>query len=137
MIRRPPRSTRTYTLFPYTTLFRSLDVLADRVVAAGVRRVEGRVVGDESRYDAERYVDTWPDRLIADGEVGPLSALTVNDGFLIWGHPGVPFDDPPTDAAVVFAELLAARGVSFPAPAAAGPAAIGRASCRARVGPYV
>src|SRR3546814_3532884 len=26
MIRRPPRSTRTYTLFPYTTLFRSLAV---------------------------------------------------------------------------------------------------------------
>src|SRR3546814_3095126 len=24
MIRRPPRSTRTYTLFPYTTLFRSI-----------------------------------------------------------------------------------------------------------------
>src|SRR3546814_3181500 len=28
MIRRPPRSTRTDTLFPYTTLFRSDDVLA-------------------------------------------------------------------------------------------------------------
>src|SRR3546814_14141316 len=28
MIRRPPRSTRTDTLFPYTTLFRSLPVLA-------------------------------------------------------------------------------------------------------------
>src|SRR3546814_16625718 len=27
MIRRPPRSTRTATLFPYTTLFRSLHVL--------------------------------------------------------------------------------------------------------------
>src|SRR3546814_8008192 len=27
MIRRPPRSTRTDTLFPYTTLFRSLDDL--------------------------------------------------------------------------------------------------------------
>src|SRR3546814_7046636 len=26
MIRRPPRSTRTDTLFPYTTLFRSLSV---------------------------------------------------------------------------------------------------------------
>src|SRR3546814_16507637 len=25
MIRRPPRSTRTYTRFPYTTLFRSLE----------------------------------------------------------------------------------------------------------------
>src|SRR3546814_1034909 len=27
MIRRPPRSTRTDTLFPYTTLFRSLPIL--------------------------------------------------------------------------------------------------------------
>src|SRR3546814_17550627 len=27
MIRRPPRSTRTDTLFPYTTLFRSPDIL--------------------------------------------------------------------------------------------------------------
>src|SRR3546814_16496931 len=30
MIRRPPRSTRTDTLFPYTTLFRSLGYLAER-----------------------------------------------------------------------------------------------------------
>src|SRR3546814_20475067 len=28
MIRRPPRSTRTDTLFPYTTLFRSADLRA-------------------------------------------------------------------------------------------------------------
>src|SRR3546814_9451219 len=28
MIRRPPRSTRTYTLFPYTTLFRSAHASA-------------------------------------------------------------------------------------------------------------
>src|SRR3546814_6453175 len=35
MIRRPPRSTRTDTLFPYTTLFRSDDVVtaADDAVA--------------------------------------------------------------------------------------------------------
>src|SRR3546814_10018355 len=32
MIRRPPRSTRTDTLFPYTTLFRSLDELRLRRV---------------------------------------------------------------------------------------------------------
>src|SRR3546814_2543795 len=32
MIRRPPRSTRTDTLFPYTTLFRSLDVYADNAL---------------------------------------------------------------------------------------------------------
>src|SRR3546814_18527864 len=38
MILRPPRSTRTDTLFPYTTLFRSGDdasVLADRPMAFG------------------------------------------------------------------------------------------------------
>lgn len=94
-----------------TPLYTSLDALADRVVASGVRRVEGGVVGDERRYDRDRYVDTWPARLIADGEAGPLSALTVNDGFRVWGHPGVPFADPPTGAATLFTELLAARGV--------------------------
>src|SRR3546814_2317867 len=34
MIRRPPRSTRTDTLFPYTTLFRS-----DAAVTAGVKHI--------------------------------------------------------------------------------------------------
>src|SRR3546814_4418297 len=49
MIRRPPRSTRTDTLFPYTTLFRSLVVVHavlllqvfDRVLALGAElRIE-------------------------------------------------------------------------------------------------
>src|SRR3546814_2432464 len=35
MIRRPQRSPRTYTLFPYTTLFRSGDRLAGLGLAAG------------------------------------------------------------------------------------------------------
>src|SRR3546814_7140545 len=35
MIRRPPRSTRTDTLFPYTTLFRSLDRLDPAGKAVG------------------------------------------------------------------------------------------------------
>ncbi|MFP5327205.1 MAG: D-alanyl-D-alanine carboxypeptidase/D-alanyl-D-alanine-endopeptidase [Acidimicrobiia bacterium] len=93
-------------------LYTSLDTLADRVVAAGLRRIEGRVLGDESRYDSARYVDTWPARLVDDGEAGPLSALTVNDGFRIWGHPGVPFVNPPADAAALFRELLIARGIT-------------------------
>src|SRR3546814_7607668 len=38
MIRRPPRSTRTDTLFPYTTLFRSLAGLAAPGGAAARRR---------------------------------------------------------------------------------------------------
>src|SRR3546814_13423819 len=34
MIRRPPRSTRTDTLFPYTTLFRSIDLHGGRRVVS-------------------------------------------------------------------------------------------------------
>src|SRR3546814_18692458 len=62
MIRRPPRSTRTDTLFPYTTLFRSVDHAAEAARPGGVddrRRdraaIEGRdvaadqhpVIGDD------------------------------------------------------------------------------------------
>src|SRR3546814_6065614 len=45
MIRRPPRSTRTDTLFPYTTLFRSdretVDVFTHRDYLADVAITEG------------------------------------------------------------------------------------------------
>src|SRR3546814_13356517 len=36
MIRRPPRSTRTDTLFPYTTLFRSESWTPARIIIAGL-----------------------------------------------------------------------------------------------------
>src|SRR3546814_11085302 len=36
MIRRPPRSTRTDTLFPYTTLFRSPLLIHEQNAAAGL-----------------------------------------------------------------------------------------------------
>src|SRR3546814_9341885 len=47
MIRRPPRSTRTDTLFPYTTLFRSLEQLF-LVAGQGLGCLPARhVVGDD------------------------------------------------------------------------------------------
>src|SRR3546814_3594132 len=46
MLRRPPRSTRTDTLFPYTTLFRSGDIVAD--AQKGCRILPARVL-DECR----------------------------------------------------------------------------------------
>src|SRR3546814_19661392 len=45
MIRRPPRSTRTDTLFPYTTLFRSAERL--QPVPAGYRRRAWREESDQ------------------------------------------------------------------------------------------
>src|SRR3546814_6683282 len=41
MIRRPPRSTRTDTLFPYTTLFRSVEHLHLRIGEAPVPVARG------------------------------------------------------------------------------------------------
>ncbi len=89
----------------------SLEELADRIVEAGVREVRGGVVGDDSRYDRARSVPTWPERYVAGNEVGPLSALSVNDGFAEWEPEAVPFADPPAGAAKVFTELLGQRGV--------------------------
>src|SRR3546814_3014677 len=41
MIRRPPRSTRTDTLFPYTTLFRSPDLTAGVSMRPATKRLTG------------------------------------------------------------------------------------------------
>src|SRR3546814_3647468 len=45
MIRRPPRSTRTDTLFPYTTLFRSSD-FAQSEIPSGCPEHEGGIAMD-------------------------------------------------------------------------------------------
>src|SRR3546814_2880252 len=45
MIRRPPRSTRTDTLFPYTTLFRSRGDRDDPRCAEQPARLDGAVRG--------------------------------------------------------------------------------------------
>src|SRR3546814_9485800 len=55
MRRRPPRSTRTDTLFPYTTLFRSVEQVAvERPVA---RRIGREIPGNRSaRHDVHRML---------------------------------------------------------------------------------
>ncbi len=96
----------------------SLDHLADLVKAAGVTRVTGRIVGDESRYDTLRSVPTWPDRYLREQQIGPMSALSVDDGFVLQdpAKPGgpvrrLPSADPALDAARTFTALLRARGI--------------------------
>src|SRR3546814_8333534 len=56
MIRRPPRSTRTDTLFPYTTLFRSQSgLITDVYVDVNDRVTKGQVL---ARLDTSRLIDT-------------------------------------------------------------------------------
>src|SRR3546814_6138444 len=47
MIRRPPRSTRTDTLFPYTTLFRSVRLLK----GVGADQMGGHLAGEDDDGD--------------------------------------------------------------------------------------
>lgn len=106
----------------------SLEKLADAVVDAGVRRVTGSVIGDESRYDDLRSVPGWPDRYLEQHQLGPLSALAVNQGFVSfpprYSEEGLallePAADPASSAAAVFADLLGERGVRIEGPARVG-----------------
>ncbi len=88
----------------------SLEKLADSLVAAGLRRVTGSVVGVDSRYDDKRFVDVWPEDFHFT-ESGPLGALMVDDGVVL-GQTTKP-DDPAVAAATELQNLLNARGVLF------------------------
>src|SRR3546814_15504523 len=66
MIRRPPRSTRTDTLFPYTTLFRSdlPDFLAPERSPGRTIALDGTIDVLEVRFTAKAFKsvhhDPWP-----------------------------------------------------------------------------
>ena len=104
-------------------VYTHLETLADSVVAAGVKVVQGAVVGDESRYDTQRAVATWKPQYLTDGEAGSLSALLVNDA----KNPK-PVPAPAVFAAATFTDLLKARGVQVVGPAAARTAPAGGAT---------
>src|SRR3546814_8374026 len=63
MIRRPPRSTRTDTLFPYTTLFRSVDAHPGRGARHITLRHHDEVGGEpvDRRVDSEARLDVGAD----------------------------------------------------------------------------
>src|SRR3546814_9565392 len=74
MRRRPPRSTRTATLFPYTTLFRSHRRLASGgetppfgFIARSFRLEDNQVAGLAGERAAERVEGRETDRLGLDG----------------------------------------------------------------------
>jgi len=93
-----------------TTSGTSLEKLADSLVATGLKRVAGSVVGIDSRYDDKRFVDIWPQDFHYT-EAGPLGALLVDDGVVL-GLATKP-DDPAVAAATELQNLLSARGVLF------------------------
>src|SRR3954469_6168102 len=95
----------------------SAAALAKQLVGAGVQRVTGRVIGDESAFDALRGVPASGYRLTS--EVGPLSALAYNHGRT--GKAAPYFQaSPATFTAQAFEKALEHEGVQVTGPARAG-----------------
>src|SRR3546814_20395719 len=101
MIRRPPRSTRTDTLFPYTTLFRSESVHAGSTAA--IDRSECRIQLDGGSFLSKcEAAHAAGYRQSFGGDVHPAHSSTASG---VWrGHPNArrsalctrgPFDGPP------------------------------------------
>src|SRR3546814_20247792 len=123
MIRRPPRSTRTDTLFPYTTLFRSLADDDPRYMGAGIDfQLDGIVwlpqPQQQFEADACRAQPSLKPR--APGAREPRGGYDVYCGGKKWGPAVILPVDDRTLVQYWF-----------------GNAELGRASCRERVCQYV
>src|SRR3546814_10171511 len=77
MIRRPPRSTRTDTLFPYTTLFRSQESGGTDREHDGARPVEGDAVAllGLGKHEQAEEQPAERERHLGDEDPAPPEAL--------------------------------------------------------------
>lgn len=98
-----------------------LTWLARQVRAAGIRRVIGPVVGDESFFDSRRTGFGWKPSFYIN-ESAPLSALTVDRTWFHRRHSPV----PALAAAALFKDALRRAGVSV-----TGRALVGKATADA------
>jgi serine-type D-Ala-D-Ala carboxypeptidase/endopeptidase (penicillin-binding protein 4) len=83
-----------------------LGQLAKQVRSAGIERITGAIVGDESYFDTLRVAPGWKASYYKD-ESPPLSALVANrarlDGRIV--------DEPARAAAILFRRKLSALGI--------------------------
>jgi D-alanyl-D-alanine carboxypeptidase/D-alanyl-D-alanine-endopeptidase (penicillin-binding protein 4) len=93
-----------------------LERLAAQLRLAGITRIDGRVLGDESWFDTKRTAPGWKASFFIT-ECPPLSALVVDRA--VYQHHVA--GQPALAAAGLFRRLLRKRGI------AAGPAGLGRA----------
>ena len=64
---------------PDGTALPVFDSWADQLVARGLRRIDGRIVGDDNAFDDETLGTGWTWEDLAEGYAGGVSALQFND----------------------------------------------------------
>jgi D-alanyl-D-alanine carboxypeptidase/D-alanyl-D-alanine-endopeptidase (penicillin-binding protein 4) len=99
-----------------------LAALADSLVVAGVRHVNGAVQADDTRHEPLHALPGWKPSFIGEGTVTPLTALTVNGGLAKFDPPRVPMAHPALGAAGELTRLLRERGVQVDVEAGYGAA---------------
>lgn len=60
-----------------------MDVLAKQIAAAGVERIAGDVIADESAFDSERIPVGWKSSYLMSAYAAPVSALSLNEN-IVW-----------------------------------------------------
>lgn len=105
----PPRPGADHP--PYASLLALARQTATALKASGVSRV--RVDYDVSAYQGPRTAAGWKPDYLPDGEVAPVTALTVDEGRVSPSDPTkkARVADPPAAAARQFARLLSKQGV--------------------------
>ncbi len=64
---------------PLHPALQAIEDLADQVVASGIRRIDGDVIGDDRLYPWAPYPPNWTQDDVMRDYGAPVSALTVND----------------------------------------------------------
>ena len=84
--------------------------LADQLVARGIKAVPAGIHGDDTALSQQRYVPGWTLADQTEGDISPVSALTVDEGWRDWPayHP---VSDPAAAATARLAGLLEAKGI--------------------------
>jgi serine-type D-Ala-D-Ala carboxypeptidase/endopeptidase (penicillin-binding protein 4) len=59
-----------------------MDVLAQLVANAGIRRVTGTLVADASAFDTQRIPEGWQTRYLQSGYAARISALSLNENLV-------------------------------------------------------
>ncbi|HEX6283315.1 MAG TPA: D-alanyl-D-alanine carboxypeptidase/D-alanyl-D-alanine-endopeptidase, partial [Pyrinomonadaceae bacterium] len=75
--------------------FKAIDDLASRIVAAGVKRVEGDLVGDETYFSGPKYGSGWEWEDLTWYYGAEITPLTINDNALdLFVKPGPAIGQP-------------------------------------------